>query len=155
MTKRPLALSLMSAAATTIAALALLLLSPVRDTGAATQPPTASSTRLPYVIVLPAVVPKLAHASVAGYVHQANCKAALEGANGDNDIQAWINTHTPTGVYAWSWSTGYQRQDNTHFVQFIDLYAGSPMRLWGNIGGYCLGDDSNIVDKADGAPAGW
>lgn len=89
------------------------------------------------------------------YVHQANCKAALAGANGDDDISAWINTHTPYGIYDWSWSSGYSRVADSRFVQYVDMYNGSPRRWWGNVAGYCMGDDSNIVDKMGDAPAGW
>lgn len=100
------------------------------------------------------LAPSVPHATskLAGYVHLANCKAALTGANGDNDIQAYLNAN---GYNGWGWSQGYEywRQDNTHLVVFFDVYSGGSFQ--GGRAAYCMGDDSNIVDKAGSAPSGW
>lgn len=102
-----------------------------------------------------------AYASVA-YVHQANCKNALLGANGDNDVWQYILDHP--AILAWNWHPDPPyRIKNTRLVQYLDFYVGptldQPYNHW-LVGqpGYCMGDDADITDKLTGGnapPAGW
>jgi hypothetical protein len=113
----------------------------------------SASTSLAQPVVLAKPVKKpTAHAS-SGYVHLLNCQQALLGANGDNDIQQWLNNHTPFNIHHSSWD-GYTRYNNVRLVVYVAFWKADGS-WWGTRAGYCMGDDSNIVDTFDRIPYGW
>jgi len=111
--------------------------------GASIPAPPAGSLKL----APPALITPKAHVAGA-YVHVANCEQALIGANGDNDIANWINSHTPYGITSWAWSTPIMRSSNTDVSVPVNLYNGRG--YWGALLGECWGDDSSITDKVWG-----
>lgn len=83
----------------------------------------------------------------AAYVHLANCRAALTGANGDHDINRFIASNMPMGITGWTWGGGYHRS-NTDVLVAVDLWRYG---YWiGAATGECWGDDSNISDNIKG-----
>jgi hypothetical protein len=104
-------------------------------------------------VVLAKPVPKVtAHAS-AGYVHLANCQAALLGSPGDNDIQAWLSSHTPFYIHHSSWD-GYTRYSGDRLVVYVAFWRADGS-WWGTRAGYCMGSDGAITDKFETPPYGW
>jgi hypothetical protein len=112
-------------------------------------PPSATFAQL--------VVPKFdgkPRAFTSAYVHRENCVAALLGANGDNDIAAFMSWHSQPGYVI---ESGTSRFSATR-VAIPITFTGGPSATWPNgIGtfGYCMGDDPSIVDKVHQPPAGW
>lgn len=109
---------------------------------------SADTTTLPRSATRPTGVK--AYASAA-YVHEANCFSALQGANGDNDVAAYMAAHP--SIYAWGFR-GSTRYSSTRLIAWIAFFwhtgAGYSVEP-----GYCMGDDSNITDKVADAPSGW
>jgi hypothetical protein len=133
---RPLILSCLAAALLLAAVVSVATLLPATSTGGSVKlaPPVSSSPK-----------PRV---RVAGaYVHLANCQRALTGANGDDDIDRFIDSHTPYGIVAWAWDGSYRRS-NTDIVVYVSFYNFS--RRIGTGGGECWGDDSNISDAFTG-----
>lgn len=147
--------AVLAAALAVIAIMALLLISAVTaqaQTGSSSHQVSSSFSASSVPITLTKVPPgPIAHAS-SGYVHLANCQGALAGANGDNDIQAWLNSHTPYGINGWGFD-GWYRWRGDRIMAAITMYRNGERLM--NIGGYCMGDDSDIVDRAGDPPAGF
>lgn len=116
--------------------------------GAASSASRASSSP---GVVLPKPAETTARAS-SGYLNVDNCWQALNGANGDNDVLAWIYSHTPYGITSSGYG-GYTRYNSTRVIVWVDFWVYS--RWWGNRAGYCMGSNSSIVDKVDDPPSGW
>jgi hypothetical protein len=105
-------------------------------------------------VIMMADRPATSRALRGNYVNVQNCKDALLGANGDNDIASWMGQH---GQVSWKWDynpPGYTRFANDKVG--IWIYAsGNRNSTWPNgvyTWGYCAGDNSNIVDKMQFAP---
>lgn len=155
MTIRSIALAATISALLTLGAIVVALAQPGNSFG--NDWPTVQSSPAPARAALARPVPSPSGVkayAAAAYVHQANCQSALIGANGDNDVYAYVSNILSTG-----WTT-YTRYSATRFVQYVDYYVGptldQPYNHW-LLGqpGFCMGDDSNIVDKMGSPPAGW
>jgi hypothetical protein len=85
--------------------------------------------------------------AATAYVHLTNCQAALQGANGDNDIAQFIRDHSPYGINHWSWDGSYRRS-YTDIIAYIAFWRDGT--YIGTAGGNCWGDDSNISDRIQG-----
>jgi hypothetical protein len=84
-------------------------------------------------------------AASAAYVHLENCKAALTGANGDNDVYRMKQDFSWVPITEWSWSVPVTRYSNTDVTIPINMYRYG--HFWGGSLGECWGDDSNISDR--------
>lgn len=147
---RPLILSCIAAALLLAAVVSVATLLPAADSSAdqAVVAVAATSTVGSVKLAPPVSSSPKPRARVAGaYVHLLNCQRALTGANGDNDIDRFIYSHTPYGIVAWAWNGSYRRS-NTDIVVYVAFYNFS--RWVGTGGGECWGDDSNISDAFTG-----
>ena len=154
MNTRPLVLSFAAAAALVAAVmlLAVLLPPPEGARGADLKAPAlVPSVKLAPGAGKPSSRSVKAHAS-SGYLHVMNCWYALNGANGDNDVLAWMYSHTPYGLTSSGYG-GYTRYDSHHVIVWVDYWRYSKWVL--NQPGYCVGGDEDIIDKVGSPPAAW
>lgn len=153
MTKRYLALAATICSMAVAATFSIGLLVP--ESSYSTSTPTAVVDSAPRVVRLaPAPARSTGQRAFAAsaYVHQAQCKAALTGANGDDDVGSW----TAASHFGWGWSSFYDRVDSTHFIQYVDLYTNAGW--WGTYAAYCMGNDApitSLIDKFPDSPSGW
>lgn len=130
-------------AAFLVALFALLCLPSV---GLAAGKPSSPVKLAPAVIERPMTSARAALLAAGAYVHVANCQWALTGANGDNDVQNSINSHSPYGISSWGWS-GSIRHANDDVIVGIDFYNSNG--YLGTAGGHCWGSDANITDRVE------
>lgn len=105
-------------------------------------------------LIPPTVKGNRATAALAAYVHRDNCVSALLGGNGDNDIAAAIARYDFAG---YTIQAGTSRFSNTKVavpISFSGTGRGTFPNGYGTFG-YCMGDDSAIVDNAVTPPSGW
>lgn len=162
MNTRPLVLSFAAAAALVAAVMLLaVLLPPPEPSLGAAMPRSTQSIVLPASpgirLSAPHRSPR-AHAS-SGYLHLANCRSALWGANGDDDIGSFMSR---TGAIGFDWRSYNRYAADRLAVSFWVLYGPGPFNgtywareHWASYFGFCMGSDGNITDKVPDPPSGW
>jgi hypothetical protein len=105
--------------------------------------------------VLIALAGSAAMAPKAGaYLHVANCRDALTGGNGDNDLLDWMYANGYTNYEVGSGSSRYDDHRLLVAANWYDWHGGNLNRTYKGQG-YCLGDDNDIRDRANTPPSGW
>lgn len=117
--------------------------------------PVLKSPPSPTIAALvPPSISKRPVAFASAYVHAENCRDALVGGNGDNDLQ---NFRVAAGQTGYNFEAGQSRFSGTRVAIPVWWSGNSGSRYPYGYGGfgYCMGDDSNIVDHAPSPPSGW
>lgn len=89
------------------------------------------------------------------YLHADNCRGALGGGNGDNDVARYLNTlgWVDIRTYYWIDPGGVARYSDSKISVLMRVVHTSG--FWHDEWGYCYGSDSNIVDNMPTPPSGW